>query len=214
MKGLVLAGTVVLLGAVLLARSEVPADAQTASRIVDRTFVCTPMAFGGVRDLDLRANPTNTDPRTIPRTIPAYLIVRTGTSAWDTNLVFVRSRVHDGSNLAGAPEAGPGGAYASARRCAPSSRRVSLEVANLPGPPVTYYSTATCPLAGRVLVRVRAVLTKPANWRRATAVFLGASRPVIEASLAVRSERTGEPLAFMQVDKAGKTRLWTANRCT
>jgi hypothetical protein len=57
------------------------------------------------------------------------------------------------------------------------------------------------------------LLAAPTEWRRVDRSFFGAQKRVDEASVAVRSERTGEPLAFMQVDKAGKTRLWTASRC-
>jgi hypothetical protein len=42
---------------------------------------------------------------------------------------------------------------------------------------------------------------------------VGAQRPVLEASLAIRSERTGEPLAFMTLNRAGETRLWSSSRC-
>ncbi|MDQ3379049.1 MAG: hypothetical protein M3546_01840 [Actinomycetota bacterium] len=182
------------------------------SRVVDRTFVCTPVAYGGVRDLDLRASPTQTDPRTNPPTIPAYLIARTGTSGWDTNLVFVRARVHARIGIT-SPEAGPGGVYASARRCSLATTKMPLSAKGLAGPPTRYWSTKACPVAGRVLVRVRALLAAAAGWQRIDATFFGAEKRVVEASLAVRTERTGEPLAFMQLDEAGKTTLWSSPRC-
>ncbi len=183
------------------------------SRIVDRTFVCTPIAYGGVRDLDLRASPTRTDPRTIPRTIPAYLVVRTGTTARDNDLVVVRARVHAAVGAV-TRAAGAAGVYAHHRRCTPSRASVPLSSKGLPAPPAGWYSDVTCSLRGRALVHVRARLAAPAEWRRTDGTHLGAQKRVEEAWLAVRSERTGEPLAFMQVDNAGKTRLWTALRCT
>jgi hypothetical protein len=178
------------------------------SRIVDRTFACTPIAYGGLRDLDLWASP----PRTNPWTIPAYLVARTGTTLPDTDLVFVRARAQGKIGWT-SPQEGPAGVYASARRCAPSRATVPLSSKGLPGPPAGWFSEVTCSLRGRVLVRVRALLAAPAEWRRASNAYFGAQKRIDEASVAVRSERTGEPLAFMQVDKAGKTRLWTASRC-
>lgn len=180
-----------------------------ASRIVDRTFACTPIAYGGVRDLDLWASP----PRTDPWIITAYLVARTGTTLPETDLVFVRASAQGKIGWT-TPYPGPAGMYANARRCAPSRANVPLSSNGLPGPPAGWFSEATCSLRGRVLVRVRAVLAAPAEWRRADKTFLGAQKRVVEASLAIRSERTGEPLAFMQVDKVGKTRLWTSSRCT
>lgn len=183
------------------------------SRIVDRTFVCTPMSFGGVRDLDVRASPTRTDPRTIPRTIPAYLVVRTGTDARDNDLVVVRAQMHAAVGAV-TRQAGPAGVYAHARRCKPA--RVSPPLTSKPfsGSPAGWYSQLTCALRGRAVVRVRVKLGRSADWRRVDRSFFGAKSRVLGASLAVRSQRTGEPLAFMQVDEAGKTRLWTSSRCS
>ena len=178
------------------------------SRIVDRTFVCTPMTFGGVRDLDLWASP----PRTDPWTIPAYLVARTGTTLPTSDLVFARARAQGkiGWTL---PLAGPGGVYVHARRCTPTRRAVSLSPKGLPGPSAQWFSEATCSLRGRVLVRARATLAAPAEWRRADKTYLGAQSRVMEATLALRSERTGEPLALMKLAPDGGTRFWSAPRC-
>jgi hypothetical protein len=179
------------------------------SRIVDRTFVCTPMAFGGVRDLDLWASP----PRTDPWTIPAYLVARTGTTLPTSDLVFVRARAQGMIGWT-SPFSGPAGVYAHARRCTPARAKVALTSKGLPGPPAGWYSEVSCSLRGRVLVRVRALLAAPADWRPTSGPFQGAQRSVLEAELAVRSERTGEPLAFMKLARDGGTRFWSAPRCT
>jgi hypothetical protein len=42
----------------------------------------------------------------------------------------------------------------------------------------------------------------------------GARRQVVEAAVAVRSERTGKPVAFVELGRAGKTRLWTSPGCS
>lgn len=178
------------------------------SRIVDRTFVCTPMAIAGVRDLDLWASP----PRTDPWIIPAYLVARTGTTLPTSDLVFVRAQAQGRIGWT-SPSPGLAGVYAHARRCTPSRAVVPLSSKGLPGPPAGWFSEVSCSLRGRVLVRVRALLAAPAQWRRADETYLGAQKRIVEASLAVRSQRTGEPLALMKVDSAGRTRLWTAPRC-
>jgi len=178
------------------------------SRTVDRTFACTPLLAGGARVLDLWASP----PRDDPWTIPAYLVARTGTSLPSSDLVYVRARTQGKIGWT-SPYPGPGGVYAHARRCSEVRATVPLSSKGLPGLPTGWYSPISCALRGRVLVRVRALLAAPAEWRRASALFRGAQRPVLEASLAIRSERTGEPLAFMTLDGAGQTRLWSSSRC-
>jgi hypothetical protein len=200
-----LAGAFVTAGALVVAGS----SASAPSRIVDRTFVCTPMAFAGVRDLDLWASP----PRTEPWTIPAYLVARTGTTLPTSDLVYVRARAQGKIGWT-SPFSGPAGVYAHARRCTPTRAPVALTSTGLPGPPAGWYSDVTCSLRGRVLVRVRALLTAPADWRPTSGPFLAAQRSVLEASLAVRSERTGEALAFMKLARDGGTRFWSAPRCT
>jgi len=197
-----------VLASAALAGMVVRSGASAPSRIVDRTFVCTPMLFGGVRDLDVWAGP----PRTDPWTIPAYLVARTGTTLVTGDLVYVRARTQGkiGWTL---PPPGPGGVYAHSRRCSPSRTAVALSAKGLAGPPVGWYSEVTCALSGRVLIRARALLSAPAAWRRTRTPFEGAQRNVLEASLAIRSERTGEPLAFMQLDRDGGISLWSAPRC-
>lgn len=196
-----------LVGAVALV--VVGSGTAAPSRIVDRTFACTPMiAFAGARDLDLWASP----PRTSPWTIPAYLVARTGTTLPGSDLVYVRARTQGKIGWT-TPFPGPAGVYANARRCLPASASVPLSSTGLPGPPAGWYSRVSCALRGRVLVRVRARLTEPAEWRRAAAGFEGAQKRVLEASLAIRSERTREPLAFMTLNRAGETRLWSSQAC-
>lgn len=204
-----LAKSALLAGLVsVMAFATVGSGTSAPSRIVDRTFACTPIAYGGLRDLDIWASP----PRTEPWEIPAYLVARTGTTLTTDDLVFVRARAQGriGWTL---PASGPAGVYAHARRCVPSRAVVPLSSKGLPGPPAGWFSEASCSLRGRVLVHVRARLATPAEWRRVDGTYLGARNRVVEASLAIRSERTGEPLAFMRLDSAGRTRLWTGSRC-
>ena len=90
---------------------------------------------------------------------------------------------------------------------------VPLSARGLPGTPIIWQKEVDCAVRGRVLVRVRAELETPAVWRPAGAPYAGAVGNVVEAKLAVRSERTGKPIAFATLGQGGKTRLWSAQSC-
>jgi len=192
----------------VVALASIGSGTSAPSRTVDRTFACTPLLAGGGRELDLWASP----PRTDPWTIPAYLVARTGTTLPSEDLVYVRARTQGKIGWT-TPFSGPAGVYAHARRCSSTRASVALSAKGLPGPPTGWFSPVSCTLRGRVLVRVRALLAAPAGWGRAGPLFQGARKDVLEASLAIRSERTGEPLAFMTLNRAGETRLWSSSRC-
>ena len=158
-----------------------------ASRIVDRTFLCsTVVTHGRQRDLDILADPrTTSEFAGVTRTIPAHLVVGSGPDTPDSDLVAVRSR-----QIRGISEVFPAGVYASARRCAATRISVPLSPKGLAGPPVTWGRQLNCLVPGRVLVRVRAALGAPAAWRGAGSVYVGAGKNVVEAALAVRVEST------------------------
>jgi hypothetical protein len=210
-RGALLIGLLAALG---VAASYAPA-ADVASRTVDRTFVCKPVAFGGIGDLDVYANPPGDLNFNRPTT--AHLFVRTGGSEPTNNLVFVRARSqvrHPGITN---PEAvgGPGGVFAHRSRCVATRAAVPLSSRGLPGPPTRFERNVDCPVRGRVLVRVRATLRAPSNWRpRAHSVYAGARQNVDAAQLAVRSQRTGAPIAYLELDARGGTRLWYSGNCS
>ena len=132
-------------------------------------------------------------------------------------LVFVRARSQ--GKLAGLayswPVEGRPGVYAHSSRCAPSRASVPLSPKGLPGPLIRWSKELDCSLRGRVLVRVRAVLDAPTEWRRADKSYVGARAAVLGASVAVavRNQRNGEPIAFMQVGSEGQTWLSYSPRC-
>lgn len=181
---------------------------ESASRIVDRTFTCAPRTFGGLGDLDVNVSPF-VDYGTFERS--AYLIVSTGGSNPQDNLVFVRPRSQD---ELGGWRAGPAGVYASSRRCAGVRGSIPLSSTGLAGPPTRWEKDLNCPVRGRVLVRVRSVLRSPAGWRRIDGFFHGARRPVVEAKIAVRVQRTGEPVAYMEYGAKGAVTLWYSSGCS
>ena len=186
------------------------AGVEAPSRVVDRTFVCSPIAFGGVGDLDIFANPSRDD--SFGRHFVALLEVA---SRPDSSLVFVRARSqakHAGLAYEWPVEGRPG-VYAHSSRCAPSRASVPLSSKGLPGPPIRWSKELDCSVRGRVLVRVRAVLDAPTEWRRADKSYVGARQAVLGASVAVRNQRNGEPIAFMQVGSEGQTWLSFSPRC-
>lgn len=182
--------------------------AVTAARIVDRTFACAPIAYGGVGDLDVNANP--------PADYGIYeqaalLAVRTGGLNPNSNLVFVRTRPEE---KLGGWRSGPAGVYANARRCTPARARLPLSRRGLAGPPTQWSKDLDCRIRGRVLVRVRSILTGDASWRRIDRVFEGARQPVVETRLAVRTQKDGKPIAYMEHDAGGRVKLWYSDACS
>jgi hypothetical protein len=185
------------------------------SRVVDRTFRCTlAPIYGGVRELDVTTKPRGTlgNGGRSDDVSPGYISLGSGpaSSVFD-DLVFARSRLEERGVAPGDPF--PPGAYADLKRCRGTRVVVPLSTKGLPGPPVRFDTEADCEVRGRVLVRVRAVLEAPTPWRPTGAPYVGARRNVVEAKIAVRSERTRRPIALLMLDSGGETRLWVSNGC-
>jgi hypothetical protein len=183
-------------------------------RVIDRRLTCNLVSpLGSTRDLDVIASPPYVD-RFRNFSIPAFLgsssgRVLAGPVSDRANLVFVRARPHNvfGRNL-------PPGVYANMTSCSATGKAIALSSRGLPGPPVQFEQVAECELRGRVLIRVRASLQTSAAWRPIQEGYVGAQANVREAKLAVRSERTGRALAFMELGAAGKTRSWVSRGCS
>jgi hypothetical protein len=186
------------------------------ARIVDRTLLCTLVApLGGARDLDVAASPTyNDDFRNF--TVPAQIGVGSGRVlagpvADRSNRVFVRARL---DQLEGVGRSVPPGVYASTRSCSAARNSVPLSSRGLSGPPVEFGKEVECELRGRVFVRVRAILQSSAAWRPVQGGYAGARASVAEAAVAVRTQRDRRPVAFIKLDRTGKTKLWTVGSCS
>jgi hypothetical protein len=184
-----------------------------ASRIIDRTLVCTPFAlYGGVRDLDVVASPRGD--KLLRGTVYAisvgYIGVSSGPDASGSDLVIARS--HTQERYQQQPQAP--GVYVNARRCSRVRTMVPLSPRGLPGPPVRFSTEGKCSLRGRVLVRLRAALQSPTSWLPAAPPYVGARREVVEATVAVRRESTRRPIALIQLGRSGTTKLWTAPACS
>jgi hypothetical protein len=206
-----------LLGGVLaalgVAASYAPA-ADVASRTFDRTFVCKPVAFGGIGDLDVNVSPLREDP--IGRRFVATLEARTGGSGADETLVVARAlKQPEHPGLAyNSSAGGAAGVFAHSRRCASARAALPLSARGLAGPPIAWEKWLDCAVRGRVLVRVRAVLQSPDDWGRVDRSYAGVGQPLVEAKLAVRLQRTGKPIAYMELDAKGATKLWYSGNCS
>lgn len=197
----------------LLALASSAGARPAAARVIDRTFRCTPVTL----DADLRATDVNVVPITArepynpsQKPSPGFIGVASGGRGSDADLVSVRARGWQRFRSTYSPA----GVYAAvAPRCAPSRISVALSPRGLAGPPVRWGREVTCLGRGRVLVRVRAVLQPPASWQPQTDSFDGARSNVVQAAIAVRSERTGKPLAYTELERDGSTKLWHAPSC-
>ena len=183
------------------------ASAGTSAQVIDRTLVCTPFATsGGLRDLDVNSAPPYRDATT---RVPAEIFLRSGPYSPSEQLVAIRARAQTrfGDNPFRA------GVYAHTARCSVTSATIPLSARGLPGPPVVWQKEVDCSVRGRVLVRVRARFESPTAWRPAGTPYAGAVGNVADAELAVRSEKTGKPIAFATLSGGTKTKLWSAAAC-
>jgi hypothetical protein len=211
-------GTVILVVTVLVFGANASA-LPSGSRLVDRTFGCIPLAVQGVlRATEVNAapigaveayNPYNEPYDPSHELSPGFIGVASG--GWEPGSEFVSIRAHGWRRFGSAYS--PEGVYASSRRCAASRASIPLSATGLPGPPSHWAEQATCLGRGRVLIRVRAILQSSASWQPQTDSSAGARSNVVEAAVAVRSERTGKPIAYLELDRHGKTKLWYSASC-
>lgn len=205
---------VALLAAAVLGLGSSASALPAASRVIDRTFGCTPVPLAaGLRAVDVNAVPVRAaetyDPQLKNRS-PGFIGVASGGWEPGSELVSIRARGWQRFTSTYSAE----GVYASIRRCASSRISVPLSAKGLPGPPIQWARQVTCLGRGRVIVRVRAILQSPAFWQPLiSASYDGVRSKVVEAALAIRSERTGKPIAYMELDRDGTTKLWHSPLC-
>src|SRR5688572_19877224 len=201
-----------LLATAVLAVGTSASAVSGASRVIDRTFGCTPFAIEAkLRAADVNAVPLRAVEAPNPGQDPSPGFIGVATDGWKPGSDLISIRARGWQRFAGTYS--PEGVYASNKRCSSSRLFVSLSARGLPGPPTRWAKQVTCLGGGRVLVRVRAVLRAPAAWRRISDSYDGARREVVEAALAVRSERTSKPIAYLELGRDGKTKLWYSPRC-
>jgi hypothetical protein len=205
-------GSALLVAAVLSFGSDASAVPEAAP-VIDRTFGCLPLPLTGqVRTVDVRAYPIGTVEAHHADGSRSPGFISIGTGGWEpgADLVSVRARSWQRFH----PTISREGVYASIRRCAPSRVRVPLSANGLPGGAVRWAKHATCLGRGRVIVRVQATLEAGSLWQPLiSASSDGAQGTVVRAKLAVRSERTRKPLAYIELARDGTTQAWISPGC-
>ena len=185
--------------------SPAPAAPRTrATRVVDRTFSCPVARFS---TLNVWASSPWFPPQDAEM-FKGYLALTSGPNP-TRPLAYVRQR----SRPAGGYPSQSGVYARTGAGCATTRAAVPLTAAGLPGPPVQWPAVAKCRVRGRVLVRVRAVIQSAGVWQRVNPTYTGARGNVVEATVAVRSQVDGRPLALVKVDRQSRTRLWSSARC-
>lgn len=184
-----------------------------ASHIIDRTFGCTPTALTGkLRAFDVNAVPKRAKESTDPLQAPSPGFIGVASGGWrpDSELISIRARIWQ--RFAGTYSFE--GVYASMGRCSSSRLSPPLTPMGLPSPPVRWAQQVTCIARGRVIVRLRAVLHSPSAWQPLGNFYDGARRKVVAARLVVHSERTGEQIAYMELNRNGETTLMYSPVCS
>jgi hypothetical protein len=191
----------------------------SGSRVIDRTFGCTPFAVAGaLRATEVNAapigaveayNPYNEPYDPSHELSPGFIGVASG--GWEPGFEFVSIRAHRWRRFG--PTYSAEGVYASTTRCSSSRASIPLSANGLPSPPGRWAEQATCLGRGRVLIHVRAILQSAEQWQPQGNSSGGARSNVVEAAVAVRSERTGRPVAYLELDRHGTTKLWYAASC-
>jgi hypothetical protein len=179
---------------------------EQAARVIDRTFRCTPIPLSaGPREVTVDTVPVSATEISGQDPSPGFIGVTSGGWRPGSDLVSIRARRWERFRTTANSWQG---AYANTARCASSRRSVPLSRKGLPGPPIRWQETERCVVPGRVFVRFRAALQSPASWRRMSPSYAGARSNVVEAAVAVRGERTRKPIAYMELERGGKTKLW------
>jgi hypothetical protein len=199
------------------------ANAQSGARVIDRTFACNPALIGGIRQIDTRAY-RRSGKRGASWDRPAFADVSTSVSgaaatAIEDELAWVTSGRPSAeatvvSTLVGFtfPMRSWGTLAFNPRLCRPTTAKVALGRTGLRGGPVGATDDRwDCASGRRVLVRIRATLTAPAQLTGYRG-FLRTTVPVESASLAVQAD-SGKRLVFSQVLPSGKALLYTSPTC-
>lgn len=169
----------------------------SASRVIDKTFVCATELRGGIREIEVQAGNTPWvkgfalfDVST--HWVPDFILAGVGDDVVDWN----------------------------PRRCKAARLTVPLEPRGLTRVP-PWGDTGTeldCETPREVVIRVRAMFRAPVTPRRVSWDSVGsfsvllARGKLVEALLAVRT-RSGKPLVHAFVDKKRQARLFAAPTC-
>jgi len=191
-RAFVIAGAAACVAAVLVHGVGAAPD---ASRIVDRTFSCEAGFVGGLFQVDLDSRYSTT---------PGSSKLRVSSAV--TQNIHVAALGHMSSD----------GIRIHRGLCLPARGTVKLTTKGLRGGAVPPLGTeSTCETPRRLLLRVRAVFTRPVTLytsRQYGFPLLIAAGDVEQAALAVAT-RTGKAIAYLTVTGTEEARLYTSKTC-
>lgn len=201
-----LASTVLVALGVAASTSAAPAQ---KARILDRTLLCSIELQGGIYELNvygqsgvrLQENPSKW------KSLPTAF-VNSG-STWTTGLAGVTAGRSDPSTQVAS------GLYYDAKRCKRSSARVSLTPRGLGGGRANQFQERwECPAPRQVLIRIRAEFSRPTDFDFISfSQQFGASGPPLEKAQIATTTPTGKPLALVDVNESGRTRIFLRGNC-
>lgn len=177
-----------------------------ASRVIDRTLLCTIYLKAGVRQIELAAQPGIRDSKNPSEWLRSPYAAAESYGLPNTpygDLVAI----------------GAGAVSHNRSRCVLSRAKVVLSTTGLSGgQPSTFGDDWECAAPRRVLVRLRAVFKEPVTLRVAPTDSTGRHRAMIArgtlqtGAFAIRTE-TGRPIAYAEASSTGKVRLFTRRTC-
>jgi hypothetical protein len=187
-----LVGSAAAIGALLAA--PLGDGAEHASRIIDRTLVCPVSGVGypdPARFMEAQASPRLGD------TSPSAGVYSTPGAA---NGVIADFKT--------GPDFGRGTGWVRLQGCTASSVRIRLSSRGLIGGPTPLGDRHQCEVPARVLVRLRAVFTRPVGLRREQRMLIARGR-ITTGSVAVTTLAGRRPIFFASVnDVTGKARIF------
>ena len=167
------------------------AASQPASRVVDRTVRCTTWGTGypdPLRVLAVVAEQGYAQATNGPQGSPRYVAAQ------------VAANVN-----------GQGQVVLSRVACAPASKPIKLSAQGLRSGQTDFGNKWRCPVGATVVIRIRAVFTRPVTLRPAVdAPYLSiATGRIVEGALAVET-KNGKRLAYASFGKSGKSAIFVA----
>lgn len=197
----------------------------TTTAVIDRTYACSTVMLGGLRQIELRAHAgvrdggqwlrlpyagvsTGGNAGRIDPSIPAPNIL-----AWiAAGKPVPRSTVDDEYDSFAVSATGTMGR--NIERCRPAKGPVRLTRGGLDGSPVSAQTrTVECDAPTRVILRIRATVLGSAALRKRGGIFVATTFTLNRAELAVRTPG-GIQLAYALSDKSGRSELFTdAKKC-
>jgi hypothetical protein len=192
-------------GAAITAASTASGGSRVASRIVDRTFVCTVTeSRGGYPDPVVRERIIRVSTVAETADFAGRAFVYDKHADFDS-VLWMQSRPQVGTQ-------GPGGIGVNRKRCTWARQlRIPLSAAGL-REPTRFNEGFDCSVPRRILVRVRAVMKRPVSWT-ALGEYLRVGAAISQAQFALRTQANRRPLAFGVIDQNGQTTLAVSARC-